>query len=95
MIQQRHLTLIGRAGLAVAGACAATTVAFAAPAFADEPTDSGNGPTSQCSTAAGEGSGTGAQASEGTESSGGSGGGCVDNGTGPGGPGYNGVDPRG
>jgi hypothetical protein len=113
VIQQRHLTLIGRAALAIVGAGTATMMAVAGPAAAgtatapqsgpslvsalkEEPSGTGSDSGTGCSTPTGGGSSTGNEASEGSNSGGGTGGSnCIDNGTAPGGPGYNGVDPRG
>ncbi|MCW2511445.1 MAG: hypothetical protein JWR11_487 [Mycobacterium sp.] len=88
MTQRHLLTTTHRAGFAVLGIAAAATLSFAAPAGADT-----NEP---CATVNSTTTGTGDnQTTTGT-----GGGGCIPDtsgpdGIGPGGPAYNGIDPRG
>jgi hypothetical protein len=90
MTNQR-LTVSGRTGMALLGLGAAAALGFSAPASAE--------PFAPCSSVDSTTTGSGGNQ---TSTSTGGGGGCVPeqsgpptSGIGPGGPAYNGVDPRG
>jgi hypothetical protein len=72
-------------------------IATSAPAVAEPTSGTGSGAGTECSTIAGGGASTGGEASGSngftTPDTGGSD--CAQNGIAPGGPAYNGVDPRG